>query len=102
MQSTGSRSNSPNPEEDTLLQSLSSTGTEVTDEMPIAKKLGDDREMMDNIGLGLVYVRWISLYKLELIYLGRLWCTCTAHFHLGATWELCCRPSTFTQEHANV
>jgi hypothetical protein len=90
MQSTGSRSNSPNPEQDTLLRPLDSAGPEVTDEMPTAKKLGDDRGMMDNIGLGLIYVRWISLHKLELIYLGRLWCTCTDHIHFGADWELCC------------
>jgi hypothetical protein len=61
MQSTGSRSNSPNPEEDTLLRPLNSASPEVTDEMPIAKKLGDDRGMMDNIGLGLVYVRRIPI-----------------------------------------
>jgi hypothetical protein len=90
MQSTGSRPDSPNPEQDTLLQDLSSSGPKVTDEMPTVKKLGDDRGMMDNIGLGLVYVRRIYLHKLELIYVGRLWCTCTAHFYLGADWELCC------------
>jgi hypothetical protein len=90
MQSTGSRSNSPNPEQDTLLQPLNHCGTQTTDEMPAAKKLGDDRGMMDNIGLGLVYVRRISLHKVELIYVGRLWCTRTAYIHLGATRELCC------------
>jgi hypothetical protein len=90
MQGTGSRSNSPDPEQDTLLRPLNSASPAVTDEMPIAKKLGDDRGMMDNIGLGLVYVRWISLYVLELIYLGGFWSTSTAYIHLGATWELCC------------
>jgi hypothetical protein len=95
MQSTGSRSNSPDPEQDTLLRPLNSAGPEVTDEMPTAKKLGDDRGMMDNIGLGLVYVRWISLYVLELIYLGGFWGTSTAYIHFGADWELCCMSNVF-------
>jgi hypothetical protein len=71
MQSTGSRSSSPNQEQDTLLQPLSSTGAEVTDEMPAAKKLGDDRAIMDNIGLGLVYVRRTGnpLYGLDLTFM---------------------------------
>jgi hypothetical protein len=68
MQSTGSRSSSPNPEQDTLLRPLNSSGPEVADEMPSVKKIGDDRGMMDNIGLGLVYVRRISLHELELMY----------------------------------
>jgi hypothetical protein len=103
MQSTGSRSNSPNPEQDTLLRPLNSSGPEVTDEMPIAKKVGDDRGMMDNIGLGLVYVRRISPHKLELIYVGRLWGTCTAHIHFGADWELCCTSNVFfTKGHADA
>jgi hypothetical protein len=95
MQSTGSRPDSPNPEQDTLLRPLNSASPAVTDEMPIAKKIGDDRGMMDNIGLGLVYVRRISLHKLELIYVGRLWGTCTAHIHFGADWELCCTSNVF-------
>jgi hypothetical protein len=56
MQSTGSRSDSPNPEQDTLLQPLDVSGAEVADGMPAAKKTGDERGMIDNIGLGLVYV----------------------------------------------
>jgi len=102
MQSTGSRSDSPNPEQDTLLQPLNTAGPEVTDEMPIAKKVGHDRRMMDNIGLGLVYVRRISLHNVELIYLGGLWGASIAHIHLGVDWDLCSRPDTFTQDHANV
>jgi hypothetical protein len=90
MQSTGSRSNSPNPEQDTLLRPLNSPGTEVTDEMPIAKKVGDDRGIMDNIGLGLVYVCRKPHLLHALTHKGRLWGNGTAYFHLGPTWELCC------------
>lgn len=67
MQSTGSRPDSPNPEQDTLLQPLNSTGTEATDEMPTAKRVGDDRGMMDKIGLGLVYVRRTPFNYFELM-----------------------------------
>jgi hypothetical protein len=91
MQSTGSRPDSPNPEQDTLLQDLSSSGPKVTDEMPTVKKLGDDRGMMDNIGLGLVYVCRVPHLLHALTHLGRLWSTGTAYIHIGAGRKLCCR-----------
>jgi len=102
MQSTGSRSNSPNLEEDTLLQPLDSSATELTDEMPAAKKLGDDRGTIDTVGLGLVYVRRTPFYHSELTYLGRLWSTGFAYIHTGAGRELCCRSITWTKEHADI
>ena len=102
MQGTGSRSNSPDPEQDTLLRPLNSTGTEATDEMPTAKKFGEDRGMIDHIGLGLVYVRRTRFYHSELTYIGKLWSTCTAYIHTGAGRELCCRSITWTKEHADI
>jgi len=96
MQSKGSRSNTPDLEEDTLLQPLDSSATNSTDEMPAAKKLGDDRGTMDNIGLGLVYVRRTPFKYPGLTFIGRLWGTCTAYIHPGACRELCCRSSIFT------
>ena len=101
MQSKGSRSNTPDLEDDTLLQPLDSSATGLTDEMPAAKKLGDDRETIDNIGLGLVYVRQPRFYYSELTYIGRLWSTCTAYIHTGAGRELCCRSITWTKGHAD-
>ena len=55
MQSSGSRSPSPNPEQDTLLQPRSSTTGEIVDVMPV-KKAGNERGTTDTIGLGLVLV----------------------------------------------
>ena len=61
MQSSSSapRSDSPNPEEHTLLEPLSQLDSERTpiDTMASLKKVGNGREMRDNIGLGLVLVR---------------------------------------------
>lgn len=94
MQSQGSRSNTPDLEGDTLLQPLDSSATELTDEMAAAKRLGDDRGTIDNIGLGLVYVRRTRFYHSELTYIGKLWSTCTAYIHTGAGRELCCRSIT--------
>ena len=97
MQSTGSRSNTPDLEEDTLLQPLDFSATGLTDEMPAAKKLGDDRGTIDTVGLGLVYVRRTPFYHSELTFLGRLWSTCSAYIHTGASRELCCKSSTSTK-----
>ena len=102
MQSKGSRSNSPNQEDDTLLQPLDSSAPELTDEMAGAKRLGDDRGMIDTVGLGLVYVRRTRFYHSELTYIGRLWDTCTAYIHTGACRELCCRSSIFTKNRADI
>jgi len=102
MQSKGSRSNTPDLEDDTLLQPLDSSATELTDEMPAAKKLGNDRGTMDNIGLGLVYVRRTPFYHSELTYLGRLWSTCTAYIHSGVGREFCCKSSTLIEEYADI
>jgi hypothetical protein len=97
MQSTGSRLNSPNPEQDTLLQPLNASGEAVTDGMPTAEKSGDERGMIDHIGLGLVYVGRTPFHHLELIYVGWLRGTCTTHVHLGTGRELCCRSVTSQQ-----
>jgi len=77
MQSAGSRPDSPNPEQDTFLQTLNLPSAEATDEMPAAKRVGDDRGMMDKIGLGLVYVRRTPFNYFELMIreaLGHLYC----------------------------
>lgn len=62
MQSSGSRSTSPDPEQDTLLEPLNSTVGTVSDSMP-SKQAGNERGIMDNLGLGLVYVRRISPFR---------------------------------------
>jgi hypothetical protein len=63
MQSIGSgpRSESPNPEEDTLLEPLSqsSSAEGIVDSMPAVKKVGDERGTRDNISLGLVVVCYL-------------------------------------------
>ena len=59
MQSPASRSTSPDPEQDTLLQPLSSTTGEIAEAMP-AKTAGIERGMTDTIGTGLVLVGRLS------------------------------------------
>ena len=60
MQSSSSapRSDSPNPEEDTLLEPLSQSNPDrrPVDNMAPLKKVGNERGMRDSIGLGLVLV----------------------------------------------
>jgi hypothetical protein len=64
MQSIGPepRAESPNPEEDTLLQPLSHSSDPQgqVDPMPAVKKVGDERGMRDTIGLVLVIVCHLS------------------------------------------
>ena len=87
MQSTLSRPDSPNPEQDTLLHALNPSGAEATDEMPTAKRVGDDRGMIDTIGLGLVYVCRTPFNHFELMVrevLGHLYCLRSCWCWLGA------------------
>jgi hypothetical protein len=90
MQSSGTRPDSPDQDQDTPLQPLfHSEGS--SDPMPVSKKAGTDRGMMDNVGLGLVVVRRSFPFRSQLMHVGWLRAFSDTHLSLGIGRKLSCK-----------